>query len=248
MLIERAAYGNRWRQVSPAAKGSLAMAGLLAAYLARSPLNALAVASALALCTMLLAGVGPRVYLRVAAPAVGFLLLSCLTLLFPVTLDAAGRLSWQAAPQALPEIEATAARALAALAALLGLVLTTPLPDLIGLLRRLKMPEMLLDLMLLGYRTIFVFSTATRETLDAQQARLGYGTRRRSLHSLALLAANLALQVWRRSHALHQAVLARNGDGPLRFLTPSYPHARRDELLALLAGSGLIVAAGWIGA
>jgi len=66
--------------------------------------------------------------------------------------------------------------------------------------------------------------------------------------SPALLAANLALQVWGRSHALYLAALARNGDGPLRFLTPPYPHARRDELLALLAGCGLILAAWRIGA
>ena len=49
---------------------------------------------------------------------------------------------------------ALSARSLAALAALLGLVLTTPLPDLLGLLRRLRRPDVLLDLMVLCYRML----------------------------------------------------------------------------------------------
>ncbi len=248
MLIEQAAYSNRWRRISPTAKGSFALAGLLAAFLAHAPQNGLGVALALAACTLFGAGVGLRLYLRVAAPAIGFLLLSCLTLLVSVTLDEAGRPGWRLAPEALPQVEVIAARALAALAALLGLVLTTPLPDLIALLRCLKVPEALLDLMVLCYRMLFVFSSATQDVLDAQHARLGYSTRRRSLQSVGLLAANLTVQVWQRARSLHQATLARNGDGPLRFLAPAYAHAGRDQLIATLAGACLVLAAWRAGA
>jgi cobalt/nickel transport system permease protein len=45
------------------------------------------------------------------------------------------------------------------------------------------------------------------------------------MRSLGGLAANLTLQVWQRAHALHRAALARNNDGPLRFLEPSLPTA-----------------------
>ena len=48
MLIEQAAYGNRWRRVSPAAKASLALAGLLAAFVAATPAAAAGVALLLA--------------------------------------------------------------------------------------------------------------------------------------------------------------------------------------------------------
>ncbi|MBL8392203.1 MAG: cobalt ECF transporter T component CbiQ, partial [Candidatus Accumulibacter sp.] len=68
MLIEQAAYGNRWRRVSPAAKGSLALAGLLAAFVAATPATAAFVALLLALTTVLGARVPAGVYLRVAAP------------------------------------------------------------------------------------------------------------------------------------------------------------------------------------
>lgn len=248
MLIEQAAYGNRWRRVSPAAKGAFALAGLFAAFLAHSPQNALGVALLLAASTLLGAAVPMRLYGRVALPGAAFLLLSCLTLLVSVQLDEHGAASWRYAPEMLPQVEAIAARALAALAALLSLVLTTPLPDLIGLLRRLHMPEILLDLMVLCYRMLFVFSATTRDIVSAQDARLGYSTRRRGLRSLGQLIACLSLGIWLRARALHRAALARNGDGPLRFLTPVYPQAGRDRLIALLAGGSLIVAAMRLGA
>ena len=247
MRIERAAYGNRWRQVSPVAKGTFALAGLLAAFLAHSPQNALGVALLLAASTILGAGVGPALYLRVAAPAIAFLLISCLTLPLSLTLDA-GTPGWRLAGEMLPEVARIAARALAALAALLSLILTTPLPDLIALLRRLKTPEILLDLMVLCYRMLFVFSRATADMVSAQAARLGYSTRRRSLRALGQLIANLTIQIWLRARALQQAAQARNGDGPLRFLTPAYPQAGRDQSIALLAGSCLIIAALRLGA
>ena len=37
MLIEQSAYANRWRPVSPAAKGVFALAGFVAAFAARTP-------------------------------------------------------------------------------------------------------------------------------------------------------------------------------------------------------------------
>ena len=209
---------------------------------------ALGVALLLAASTLLGAAVPMRLYGRVALPGAAFLLLSCLTLLVSVQLDEHGAASWRYAPEMLPQVEAIAARALAALAALLSLVLTTPLPDLIGLLRRLRTPEILLDLMVLCYRMLFVFSATTRDIVSAQDARLGYSTRRRGLRSLGQLIASLSLGIWLRARALHRAALARNGDGPLRFLTPVYPQAGRDRLIALLAGGSLIVAAMRLGA
>ena len=45
----------------------------------------------------------------------------------------------------------------------LFLVLTTPLIDLIAMLRRLKTPEALLEIMVLSYRMLFVFSEAVHD-------------------------------------------------------------------------------------
>lgn len=240
MRIEQAAYLSRWRAVSPAAKGLFALAGLIAAFAAASPGGALVVAALLVVVTCLVAGVPFLLYVRVAAPALLFLALSSLSLAVSLDSTAEG-LALVLAPDAGSQLGRVGGRSLAALAALLLLVLTTPLPDLIALLRWLKTPALLLDLMVLSYRMLSVLSTAVHDILTAQSARLGYATRRQAWRSLATLVANLAVQVWQRAQALHVAALARNNDGPLRFMTRAYPNARRDRLLACAGGTLLVV-------
>lgn len=243
MLIEQSAYANRWRQVSPAAKGLFAACGFVAVFAAKSPLTATLLAGLLLAVTVLGAGITATRYLRVAAPALLFLALGCLSLSFSLTFsldigDGAAHL--QMAPNGQQKLAEVGNRSLGALAALLFLVLTTPLIDLIALLRRLKMPELLLEIMVLCYRMLFVFSAAVHETLTAQTARLGYATPRLAMRSLGGLAANLTVQVWQRAHALHVAAQARNNDGPLRFLEASFANSRRDCTIAGLAGAALI--------
>ena len=241
MLIEQSAYANRWRAVSPAAKAVFAVCGIVAAFAAVSPAAALAVAALLAASTTLGAKVPPGRYLRVAAPALFFLATSCLSLAFSLDTD----LAWRLAPDGVLRIAQVGSRSLGALAALLFLVMTTPLIDLIALLRRLKTPEVLLDIMVLCYRMLFVFSAAVHDTLTAQSARLGYATPRLALRSLGGLTANLTLQVWQRAHDLNVAAQARNNAGPLRFLEPRFEHVQRD--VALAAAGGVILLAASIG-
>ena len=75
MLIEQSAYSNRWRGVSPSAKGLFALFGLIAAFAARTPIAAGVVAGLLAVAALLGARVLPGRLVRVAAPALGFLLI-----------------------------------------------------------------------------------------------------------------------------------------------------------------------------
>ena len=246
MLIEQCAYGNRWRAVSPAAKGLFALGGFIAAFAAGQPQAALAAAGLVTLVAVAGAGIPLSRFIRIALPPLGFLLLGCLSLAFS--------LAWSVAPQGngqelvmrwLPDgwtpILTLGGRSVGALAALLFLAATTPLIDLIALLRRLRLPEVLLELMVLCYRMLFVFSEAVRNTRTAQAARLGYAAPRLALRSLGNLAANLTVQIWQRAHALHVAALSRNNDGPLRFLEPEYVNSGRD---LALAGAGAVALIG----
>ena len=83
--------------------------------------------------------------------------------------------------------------------------------------------------------------TIAGSALTAQSARLGYATVSLSLRSMGGLVANLTVQVWQRSQALHLAALARNNDGALRFLETSFAHASRSLSIAAAAG-GLMIA------
>lgn len=243
MLIEQSAYANRWRSVSPAAKGLFALGGLVAAFAARTPVAALVVTGLVMATTLFGARVPVGRWARVAAPALGFLLVGSLSLLVSPGYDAQGSLMVHWLPEGPAPYFRLVSRSMAALAALLFLVLTTPLIDLIALLRRLRAPEVLLELMVVCYRMLFVFSEALHDTLTAQSARLGYATPRLALRSLGQLTAGLTLQVWSRAHDLHVAAQSRNSDGPLRFLEPAYAHGVRDASVAVLAGFFLVMLA-----
>ena len=244
MLIEQCAYGNRWRFVSPAAKAVFCLGGFVAAFAAGRAEVAFAVATAIAAITLLGAGIPAGRYLRIALPPLGFLLLGCLSLAYSLDFAPGSNdfvVHWL--PAGWAPIERLASRSSAALAALLFLALTTPMVDLIALLRRLKMPEVLLEIMVLCYRMLFVFSEALHDTRTAQAARLGYATPALTLRSLGSLTASLTLQIWQRAHALHVAAQSRNNDGAFRFLEPEYANTERDLAIASVGGCILILLA-----
>lgn len=247
MLIETAAYASRWRGVAPSAKALFAVAGIAAAWIAQRPGTLAMLALLLVLVALLGARVPLRTWLMAALAPLGFLLLACVTL--PVGPDAHGGWRWNGAM--VPVAVHAGLRALAVLGALLGFVLTTPLPDLLSLLRRLRTPEMLLDLMALCYRMLFVLRRAWDDGVEAQRARLGYRGSchgwlqawRQAWRSTGLLAGHVAQQVWLRAAALQAAADARSYTGTLRFLPAAFPQARRQNTQALLAGVLLVALA-----
>ena len=244
MLIEQCAYTNRWRFVSPAAKALFCLCGLIAAFAANHAAAGALVAILTVMATLVGAGILVRNYFRIALPPLGFLLLGCLTLGYSLDMNGVnGELVIRWLPEGWAPIMRLAARSLAALSAMLFLALSTPMTDLIALLRRLKVPETLLEIMVLCYRMLFVFSEAVRDTRTAQAARLGYATPALALRSLGSLTANLTLQIWQRSRDLHISAQSRNNDGPLRFLEPEYVSSRRDLSIATLGSAGLIACA-----
>ena len=239
MLIDSAAYASHWRAIAPSAKALFACAGVAAAWIARSPGALAMLAAVLVLCTVVGARVPLRTLLAAALAPFGFLLLACLAMLAGPDLQ--GDWHWRAAM--LPVAARTALRSLAILAALLGLVLTTPLPDLLALLRRLRVPELLLDLMALSYRMVAVLRQAWDDGVEAQRARQGYRGWRQAWRSTAMLAGHMALQVWQRAAALQMAADARSYSGTLRFLPVAHPQARRQNARAVLAGVLLVALA-----
>jgi cobalt/nickel transport system permease protein len=236
MRIEGAAQASRWRDVAPSAKALFALCAMAAAMIARQPATLAGLAGVSMLVALVPARVPPRLYAATLLPPLAFVAVSCATML----VDVAGlRLNAAALPSAMQ----AALRAVAMLAALLGLTLTTPLPHLLSLLRRLRVPDVLLDLMALCYRMLFVLRQAWDEGIAAQAARLGYARTTTAWRSLGLLTARMAVQVWQRSAALEAAAQARGYDGRLRFLSAAFAHARRQNACALAGGTLMLVVA-----
>jgi cobalt/nickel transport system permease protein len=142
-------------------------------------------------------------------------------------------------PSGLETALRVVARSLAAIASMAFLTLTTPIVAWAPLLRRLGVPQPIVEIMLLIYRLIFVFAEQAVTTSQAQAARLGYNGIRRSLHSLGLLVASLLERSLARIRRLEVGLAARNFDGELRVLQPTYELS--PWRLALIGGALLAV-------
>lgn len=232
-LIDRYAYTNRIRRVDPAAKAALAVAVLLLCLvLDRPAVGLLAAAWMWGLATWL-AGLPAPVFGRILLAEGAFLFLSTVGIALSVSASEAqapaAAYAWHAGPLWLSTSPDSmllalrvAARALGAASAMNFLALTTPLVDLIDLLRRLHVPALLIDLMTVMYRFIFATLDAAHRIYVAQDSRLGYATASRSLASAGLLGSRLFVNTLQRSRRLQFALDARGYSGDLCVLPTTY--------------------------
>ncbi|NJO83957.1 MAG: cobalt ECF transporter T component CbiQ [Blastochloris sp.] len=249
-LIDRYAYNNALRRTDPAQKGGLAVLTILLCLLLDRPtVGLLAVAWMLAL-TALWARVPAFAFGRTLLAEGLFLLLSVVGVALSVSLSQpdAAPLAWRIGPlwfstssDALDLALRLLTRALGCAAALNFLILTTPLTDLIELLRRLRIPETLIELMTLIYRAIFVLLESLERMRIAQDARLGYHDARRAMRSAALLGSQLFLDAYRRSKRLQIALDSRGLDGPLRVLPLDYTFDRRAWWISAALAASLVL-------
>jgi len=138
-------------------------------------------------------------------------------------------------------------RAWAASAVLLLFAFTVPIPQLIALLRRIRTPEVLLDLMHLTYRTLFILDKSRVALLLTQRNRLGYRNLRTALRSAAQAAAALFVRALLQSVRLERGLGARGYQGRLVVLLP--PSATRARHLVLaLAIPALLGSVSWFSA
>jgi cobalt/nickel transport system permease protein len=250
MLLDRYAYSNRWRLVHPAVKGVFAGLGLVAALAAANPLVPLLVMMVMAGAALGGARIPVAAYLRLLLAPAGFLLVGVVSLAVSlgsgdlplVSLPAVG-VTLGVSHEGVRQAGLVLARALGAVTCLYLLALTTPLTEVVGLLRRLGAPRLLLELMVLAYRQLFSLLQVAGEMTVAQQSRLGYASLGNSRRSLAALAANLYLLTHQRSRQLFHALLARGYEDELLWLERDIPLPAGQLALATATGGVLVALA-----
>jgi cobalt/nickel transport system permease protein len=161
-----------------------------------------------------------------------------------VTVDGSG-LGW--APDAAARAGSLIGHALAGSAAVLLLACTTPMSDLLPALQRLRVPPAVTEVASVTYRLLFVLLDSLRTIREAQTARLGHATLRRSLRSNGALAAAVLTRSWDRARRLQEGLAGRGMETGLRVLPDQRPSSRR-FVAATLSGLAALVAAGVLAA
>ncbi|MCF6510044.1 cobalt ECF transporter T component CbiQ [Blastococcus sp. MG754426] len=228
LAVDQAAWGSAWRGRSPGDKlllcaGLVGCALLLPAWPGSVLVGLAAVALALGP-----ARVPARTFGRAIRWPLAFIAIGALTAVVAV---GDGGIGW--APDAAERAGSLVGRAVAGSAAVLLLATTTPMSDLLPELRRLRVPAAVVEVAGVTYRLVFVLLESLGTIREAQAARMGWSSPRRSYRSAGVLAAAVLTRSWDRARRMQDGLAGRGMETGLRVLPDALPSSRPFVALAL---------------
>ena len=254
LKIDAIAYRNRLRYLPPAQKLGFALVVLFIALFSHA-LTQFLIILWMGVWTVGYAGIRCRVYLRLIALASLFLLLGLPALIVniaPMTqievaqTDQWGGMnlgSWYVyiSRSGSQQAGVVFMRSLACVSCLFFILCTVPFIEIVQTMRRLNVPVILTDILLLMYRFVFILLKTAKELKLAQQARNGYRNWRLTMHSLGLLVGQLFLRTLQRYHQFSLGLAARGftGEFPVGLLH-HYRYSKRYAVEAVLGCGGLL--------
>jgi cobalt/nickel transport system permease protein len=239
-LIDRNAQTNRWRRIPAADKAALAIGMMVVALFSGWAAQVLIIVLTAALLT-LSARVPARDVWSSATIPFSFIALSSAAQLITLNFEHLRPLFGIAWSAWLPAVH-VALRSFACVMALITLALTTPLTDIVQLLRRIGLSAEISDIALMMFRFIWLTLDCVESGVQSQANRLGYATYRGGLHSMGMLLASLLPRVLNRARRLEAGLAARGYTGELKFVELQHEHSWRRQMgiAALLAGLAIL--------
>lgn len=219
LALDHAAWSSPWRTRSLRDKAVLS-GGLLLSALVLPPVPGgvlVAIISIGLLLGPIRVGVGRL--LRVVAIPVVSILIGVATLAVSVNFDGGVRLA--ILPAGIQTASTILVRSLAATLAMFTLACSTPMIDLLSGLRRLRVPDPLIEIAALIYRFIFGLLESVVAIRQAQVARLGNVSRRAEMRSASSGTTMLLARAWTRARALEDGLAGRGYTDTLRTLEPA---------------------------
>nr|WP_281177052.1 cobalt ECF transporter T component CbiQ [Neobacillus massiliamazoniensis] len=135
-------------------------------------------------------------------------------------------------------------KSIASVSCLYFLTLSTPVFEILAVLKKLKVPRLFLELMGLVYRLIFVLLDTANLIYISQSSRLGYSTLRIGYHSLGKLITSLFVSSYKRSLDMYTAMESRCYDGDINLLENNFTCSYKNigaiicvELILIVIGS-----------
>ncbi|MCA0144129.1 cobalt ECF transporter T component CbiQ [Blastococcus sp. LR1] len=231
LAVDDAAWASAWRRRAPGDKlllcGGLVVTALVLPAWPGSLLVGIA-AVGLALGP---ARVPARTFGRAVRWPLAFVAVGAVTAVVQI---GSGGPGW--APDAAATAGSLVGHAMAGGAAVLLLATTTPMSDLLPALRRARVPAAVVEVASVVYRLLFVLLDSLRTIREAQAARMGYSSLRRSYRSSGALAAAVLVRSWDRARRMQDGLAGRGMETGLRVLPETLPSS---ALFLTASGAGI---------
>lgn len=214
--IDDYAFRSPLRSWNPALKAGTALVMLLAGIGMSDPFVSCWMAVTGLLLSVLACRVPLRNYLGMLSVPLVFILLSCVAIAVQIGFEGGVHLYFSR--DSVMEAGNVALRTFGAVSMLYVLVLSTPVHEMVAVMRRLHVPKIMTELMTLIYRYIFLLMEAQQTMRYAAESRLGYCDFRTSCRTFGNSMSSLLVVSMRKASRYYDAMLSRGYDGELLFL------------------------------
>lgn len=201
LLIDKYAYTNRLKDFNPRLKIIISFGGLiLLRIINKNYLYLLNIVSMLVL-TLAIARIPIKNYIRILMIPMAFLIISLIMVVISIdnteyiySVKLSNRYIG-ITRDSLVEAIGIFISVLSSLTSTYFLILTTSINHIIRGLKGTKLPDLIIELMVLIYRSIFIFLEEAGSIRLGQDMRFGYINKKNSLRSLSLLIGSLFIRV-----------------------------------------------------
>lgn len=133
-------------------------------------------------------------------------------------------------------------RVFGAMSVMLFLTLSTPIREWVHALSWFKVPESIIEIMTLGYSSLFILLEELERLQKAQRMRLGYSFWWRRVWAVASVGGILFIRVFDKSQRLWQAMVCRGYNGNSIRVVYERKFTRQDGMVATLGFIFIVVA------
>lgn len=246
-MIDQIAYSSKLRTKSPCLKSFFAMMTLIMCVSKRSIFFSIIVLIIMGSLIAYSSKASLHCYLHLALVPVLFVLLSTVTIVVnysevPLSLIAIplwGKyitVSWAGLLQGMTLI----LTALGAVSCLYFLSLSTPMTDILTVLKTIHCPILISELFLLIYRFIFIILDLAHSIMTAQKCRLSNRNYKTALKAMADMLEVLLIRSLKKSQKLYDAMEARCYDGEIHVLQET-GKAGKKEIIAVAAAEIILL-------
>ncbi|SFG24243.1 cobalt/nickel transport system permease protein [Desulfotomaculum arcticum] len=249
LLMDYYAYNNKLSYVHPGEKFIFFAGTLTVCFALNTAITCLAITLLMSLAVVVLSGVPWRFYLKLMLIPGLFLIVGVITVAISI-IPESGNFIWATrlgyytigvTNQSLDNAVDLLLRSLGAVSCLYFLSLTTPLTDIVLIMKRLRVPLLVVELITLIYRFIFILLDMAGKIYIAQSSRLGYKTAPTGFNSLSRLLLSMFIKSYRHSQAIYDSLASRCYNGDLHFFTEQRHWSWRNIGLIIVIDGALVV-------
>ncbi|MDI6604794.1 MAG: cobalt ECF transporter T component CbiQ [Thermoanaerobacteraceae bacterium] len=240
MLIDSFAYKNNLINVHPGEKMAFAIATMILCFKANIYIDLLII-FLMAFLVIAVAGIPAKVYLKLMSIPLSFLFIAIFTIIINIVQKGTPcvmcinifNVNLGITVEGIKLASVLFFRSLSIVSCLYFMSLTTPMIEVISVLKKIKVPALFIEFMYLIYRIIFILMETADEIYTSQNSRMGYSSVKTGYKSLGALITSLFIKSLRDSEDMFVALEARGYDGDLNIIEKDYMISKKNLALII---------------